>query len=243
MTPGVPIQTRDSLHPPLVAALRSAGFTSWLDHGVFASVDARERALVDSLRAGDEEAFLSLVQAHHGSMLRLASMFVSSAAVAEEVVQETWLAVLQGLDSFEVRAPFKAWIFRVLANRARSRAVREGRSSPFSEFESDEGAAVEEARFLPDDHPRWPGHWTAPPQRSAEERMLTQETMGFVRVAIDALPPMQRQVILLRDVEGLGSDDACDQLSISEANQRVLLHRARSKVRAALEAHLQRKPR
>src|ERR1041384_4077011 len=176
----------------------------------------------------------------------MAAMFVPSAAVAEEVVQETWLAVLRGLDGFEGRAPLKSWIFSVLANRARSRAHREGRSSPFSEFESpgsDAEPAVDEARFLPDDHPRWPGHWSAPPQRWAEERLLTQETLQYAREAIDMVPPAQRQVIVMRDVEGQTSEEVCAVLAISEGNQRVLLHRARSKVRAALEKRFEEKPR
>ncbi|HUJ27327.1 MAG TPA: sigma-70 family RNA polymerase sigma factor [Myxococcales bacterium] len=198
-----------------------------------------DRELVDALRAGDESAFLALVRAHHGSMLRVASMFVPSAAVAEEVVQETWLAVLKGLDGFEGRAPLKSWIFRVLANRARSRAQKEGRSSPFSEFEADDEPAVDGARFLPDDHDRWPGHWSAPPPQWAEERLLTQEMLQIAGVAIDALPPQQRQVIVLRDVEGQSSDDVCEALGVSEGNQRVLLHRARSKVRAVLERHFE----
>ena len=197
-----------------------------------------ERELVDALRAGDEKAFVALVQLHHGSMLRVAAAFVHSPAVAEEVVQETWLAVLRGIGDFEGRAPLKSWIFRVLANRARSRAQREGRSTPFSGFESDDDPAVDEERFLPDDHPRWPGHWSAPPQRWAEERLLTKETLQLARAAIDALPPAQRQVIVLRDVEGESSEEVCALLSISEGNQRVLLHRARSKVRAAVEEAL-----
>jgi RNA polymerase sigma-70 factor, ECF subfamily len=196
--------------------------------------DAR---LVDELRKGNERAFVALVQRHRAAMLRVASMFVSSQAVAEEVVQEAWLGVLNGLDAFQGRSSLRTWIFGILTNCARTRGVREARSAPFSSFSaSDEDEpAVDPSRFLGPDHPRWPGHWASPPEQWAEEKLLTKETLQFVKAAIDALPPGQKQVITLRDVEGWSSVETCDALGISEANQRVLLHRARSKVRARVE--------
>ena len=200
-----------------------------------------ELSLVAALRDGDESAFLEVVRRYHSSMLRVAQVFVRAPAVAEEVVQETWLAVLEGIARFEGRSSLRSWIFRIVANRARTRAQREARTEPFSAFE-DEGEAqpaVDESRFLPQDHPRWPGHWSSPPGAWADERLLTRETLELLRQAIEKLPAMQKQVIVLRDVEGCSADEVCLALDISDANQRVLLHRARSRVRAALEDHLE----
>ena len=198
------------------------------------SEDAR---LVDALRRGDEGAFLILVQRHQSAMLRVAQAFVSSAAIAEEVVQEAWLGVLHGLDGFQGRSSLRSWIFGILANCARTRGVREARSAPFSSFgEPDEDEpAVDASRFLGADHPRWPGHWASPPEQWAEEKLVAKETLEFVRRAIETLPPAQRQVMTMRDVEGCSSPETCEALGISEGNQRVLLHRARSKVRARME--------
>ena len=203
-------------------------------------VQPEELSLVAALREGDESAFLEVVRRYHSSMLRVAQVFVRTAAVAEEVVQETWLAVLEGISRFEGRSSLRSWIFRIVANRARTRASKEARTEPFSSFEEEgEGqAAVDESRFNPADHPRWPGHWSAPPTPWADERLLTRETLGLLREVMEKLPPMQKQVIVLRDVEGCSADEVCLALDISDANQRVLLHRARSKVRAELEGHL-----
>ena len=192
--------------------------------------------VVAALRARDEAAFVMLVEELSPSMLRVARMYVSTRAVAEEVVQETWLAVLTGIDGFEGRSSLKTWIFRILANRARTRGARESRTTPMSE--ADEGSTVDPSRFHPPDHARWPGHWSAAPQPWAEERLLAHETAALVHAAIDKLPPAQREVITLRDVEGFSADEACEALGLTEINQRVLLHRARAKVRAALEEHL-----
>jgi RNA polymerase sigma-70 factor, ECF subfamily len=202
-----------------------------------ASHSSEEAQLVESLRRGREDAFLSLVQRHQSSMLRVAQTFVSSTAVAEEVVQEAWLGVLHGLDGFQGRSSLRGWIFGILANCARSRGARESRSAPFSSFTApdEDEPAVDPSRFLGADHPRWPGHWASPPEQWAEEKLATKETLEFVRRAIDVLPPGQRQVITLRDVEGWSSAETCEALGISEVNQRVLLHRARSKVRARVE--------
>jgi RNA polymerase sigma-70 factor (ECF subfamily) len=188
---------------------------------------------------------MRLVEQLQGPLLRLARTYVSDPAVAEDVVQETWLAVLRGLDRFEGRSSLKTWIFSILMNRARTRAVREGRSIPFSALEDaageDEGPSVEPERFLPPDHPRWPGHWAAPPREwntTPEAMALSGETRGIIDAAIADLKPAQREVITLRDIDGLTSTEVCQVLGISEVNQRVLLHRARSKVRAALERYL-----
>jgi RNA polymerase sigma-70 factor (ECF subfamily) len=199
--------------------------------------DAR---VVDALRAGDEKAFLALVQSLNAPMLRVASLYVSSRGVAEEVVQEAWLGVLNGLPRFEARSSLRRWIFGILTNCAKSRGVREARSTPFSDLgpqDDEDEPAVDLGRFLPADHPRWPGHWSAPPTAWAEEQVLNKESLAVVEVAIAQLPMNQREVITLRDVLGWTSAEVCDSLGLSEGNQRVLLHRARSKVRGVLEKH------
>jgi RNA polymerase sigma-70 factor (ECF subfamily) len=202
-------------------------------------VQPEELSLVAALRDGDESAFLEVVRRYHSSMLRVAQIFAQSAAVAEEVVQETWVAVLEGISRFEGRSSLRSWIFRIVANRARTRAQREARTEPFSSFEVEEDApAVDQSRFHPADHPRWPGHWSSPPSAWADEQLLNRETVDLARQVIENLPAMQKQVIVLRDVEGCSAAEVCLALEISDANQRVLLHRARSKVRAELEPHL-----
>ena len=198
-----------------------------------------ESQLVEALRAGDERAFEQLVDAYHAAMLRLALSFVRSRAVAEEVVQDAWLGVLNGIGRFEGRSSLKTWIFRIVANRAKTRAEREGRTLPFSALAEagEEGPSVDPERFLRPDH-RWAGHWAGYPRRfdtSPEARLLSDEARGLIDEAIAALPPAQRLVITLRDVQGFASDEVCNVLELSETNQRVLLHRARSRVRAALE--------
>jgi RNA polymerase sigma-70 factor, ECF subfamily len=203
----------------------------------------RDIHLTRSLRAGDEEAFGELVARYHSSLLRVAMIYVKNRSAAEEVVQETWLGVLEGLERFENRSLLKTWIFRILTNRAKTRAARERRTIPFSALatEDDEGGpSVEPERFLSGDT-RWAGHWASPPRSwsaAPEDRLVSKETLALVRSVIDALPPMQAHVITLRDVDGWSSDEVCALLDLSEANQRVLLHRARSKVRAALERYL-----
>ncbi|MEA2157465.1 MAG: hypothetical protein QOE11_3605 [Solirubrobacteraceae bacterium] len=200
-------------------------------------------ALVAALRRGDEAAFVKLVGRHQAQLLRLARTFVRDRAVAEEVVQETWLAVLSGIDRFEGRSSLKTWIHQILSNRARTRAVREHRSAPFSALDGggeDGGPAVDADRFRPAGDRR-AGHWAAAPSDWAalpEERLLGRETLEHVRDAIDDLPPRQASVLVLRDVEGWDPDEVCDALGLSPGNQRILLHRGRSKVRAALEIYL-----
>jgi RNA polymerase sigma-70 factor (ECF subfamily) len=159
--------------------------------------------------------------------------------VAEEVVQETWLGVLRGLDRFEGRSSLRTWVFRIAANIARTRAVRERRSLPFSSLPGADEPAVDPDRFLPAGDPRFPGGWARGPAawELPEERLLAGETREIIRAAIEALPPAQRLVVTLRDVEGWSADEACAALALTDGNQRVLLHRARSKLRAALERH------
>ena len=204
-----------------------------------------DRRLVAALRSGDEAAFMALVDELGPAMLRLAMQFTPSRAVAEEVVQETWLAVLDGIDRFEGRSSLKTWIFRILVNRAKTRGVRERRTVPFAALASAEAegdfSAVEPGRFRPADSDRPPHHWASPLPRwetLPESAVESKETLAVARAAIDALPEMQRTVILLRDVEGWDGPQVSNALEISETNQRVLLHRARSRVRAALEKHL-----
>jgi len=204
-------------------------------------VDGSDERILAALRAGDEEAFRRLVREWHASLLRVAQIFVPSRAVAEEVVQETWLRVLGALDRFEGRSSLKTWVFRILVNTAKTRAQREGRSIPFSALQDAARvpeAAVEPERFLPDDHPQHPGGWASPPRDLPEERLLAAETRDVIAAAIEQLPANQRAVISLRDVEGWSSEEVRNALDISEVNQRVLLHRARSRVRRALEEYI-----
>ena len=197
--------------------------------------------LVEALRAGDEKAFAELVDSYSGPLLRLARMYVASDAVAEEVVQETWMGVIRGIDRFEARSSLKTWIFRILVNVARTRGRREARSIPFSSIADPSGdePSVDPDRFLgPDDRNAnaWslaPAPWQAP-----EESLLSGEARSVILAAIDELPPAQREVITLRDVAGWPSSEVAEALEISDGNQRVLLHRARSKVCRALERYL-----
>jgi RNA polymerase sigma-70 factor (ECF subfamily) len=206
------------------------------------SVDP-DQELLRRLRTGDEPAFMALVRRYQPLMLRVAQTYVRTPSVAEEVVQETWVGVLDGLDRFEGRSTLKTWLFRILTNRAKTRGEREARCTPFSCMRGgdEDEDAVDADRFLPPDHGRWPGHWAAAPsdwERLPDERLLGRETIDCIRVAVDDLPARQREVIVLRDIEGWSAEEVCDALDVSEVNQRVLLHRARSKVRAALDAYL-----
>jgi RNA polymerase sigma-70 factor (ECF subfamily) len=196
-----------------------------------------DEQILAALKRGDERAFIDLVERHQALMLRVARRYVRSSAVAEEVVQETWLGVVGGLHRFEGRASLKTWIFRILTNRAISRAEREGRTVPMSSFEP----AVDPDRFRPEGD-QWPGGWKTFPASwdgLPEERLLARETLALVGEAIAGLPERQHLVILMRDIEGWSAGEVCQALEITEANQRVLLHRARSKVRRALEAYLE----
>ena len=203
--------------------------------------DAAEQALLERLRGGDERAFEALVERHYPTMLAVARHHVSSRAVAEEVVQETWLGVLKGLDRFEGRSSLRTWILKILVNKAKTRGARDARVVPFASVapQGDE-AAVDPGRFRGPDDP-FPGHWRAYPgnwQRLPEEALADRETLQVVLTTIHALPPPQRIVITMRDIQGCDPEEVCEALDVSEGNQRVLLHRARSKVRSALERHL-----
>lgn len=203
------------------------------------AVETDEAGLVAALRGGDEAVFAELVDRYSASMRRVALSYVRTGAVADEVVQETWLGVLRGIDRFEGRSSFKTWLFRILANVAKTRAQREARSVPFSSLERElaEGEpAVEPERFRPSDATLYPGGWADPP--GPWGRLEAAELRDVVAAAIEKLPAGQRVVISLRDVEGWSSGEVCNVLEISETNQRVLLHRARSTVRATVERYL-----
>ncbi len=199
--------------------------------------------VVARLRAGDEAMFADLCDRYGRSMLRLASMHVRDRAVAEEVVQETWVAVLEGIDRFAGRSSLRAWVFRVLAKRAKTRAERDGRTVPFSailatEAHTDSEPSVLPSRFRGVDDAERPYHWASPPRPFTEQAVLDRETLTVIASAISLLPQTQQIVIRMRDVEGWSAEDVALLLEVSEGNQRVLLHRARSRVRGALEHHL-----
>jgi len=205
-----------------------------------------EVSLLNSLRAGDEAAFIQLVEEYHPTLMRLAGLFVRDQAVAEELAQETWLAVLQGLSRFEARSSLKTWIFTILTNKAKTRGQREKRSIPFSDLEETASASstVDSDRFNPPNAERSPNHWAAASKPGSwtgipEDLLLSQEVTDLIRQTIAALPENQRMVITLRDIHELSSTEVCNVLNISETNQRVLLHRARAGVRQALERYLQ----
>jgi RNA polymerase sigma-70 factor, ECF subfamily len=203
--------------------------------------EEREEELVAALRTGDEAAFAQLVDRYHPSLVRLARMYVRDRSVAEEVAQETWLAVLGGIDRFEGRSSLKTWLFRILTNRAKTRGQRESRSVPFSSIGDPDEPAVDPDRFRPEGE-QYAGGWKEFPQPwegDPEERLLAGEARALILHTIEQLPPNQRAVITLRDVEGFDADDVCNVLDISDTNQRVLLHRARTKVRRALEQYLE----
>ena len=184
--------------------------------------------LLERLRAGDEEAFLALVARHNAMLLRLARSLVSSRAIAEEVVQDTWLGALRGLDGFAGRSSLKTWLMRILVNRARSTGVIEHRTVAVG----DAVPAVDRSRFDAS------GQWMSPPQHwieDSDERLFAESLADRLHAALHELPSRQRDVVMLRDVDGLSSREVCEALEISEGNQRVLLHRARSRLRQALE--------
>ncbi len=198
---------------------------------------AGEADLIRRLIARDETAFRLLIRSHHGSMVALAKTFVGSRGIAEEVAQDTWLAVLDGLERFEQRSSLKSWIFSILVNKARTRGVREGRTVTFSDLEAgggDGGPVVDPARFAAG------GHWREPIRAwdpiDPERIVAGRQILSHVSTAIDALAPAQRAVVILRDIEGHDADETCRVLNISQANQRVLLHRARARLRDAIAA-------
>ncbi len=195
-----------------------------------------EQQRVAALLAGDAAVFATLVDEHNDTMLRVARAILPSRSVAEEVVQETWLAILDGLPRFEGRSSLKTWMFRILTNRARTRAKREGRSTPLSSLGSDDdGDPIDIERFDPTG--KWsrpPGRWEGSPEKLAADRELGAQ----IEAAIATLPERQRMVLELRDVKGWSSEEVRNVMEISETNQRVLLHRARARVRQALDDYL-----
>ena len=204
------------------------------------SPQEQDTALVAALLRGDADAFATLVDRHSPAMIRVAMAYVPSRAAAEEAVQETWIAVVRGIDAFEGRSSLKTWIFRILTNVAMRAGARERRSVPFAalaEAENTGEPSVDPDRFLPADHALFPGHWAIMPTRwpTPEEGLLAGETREVIAAAIAKLPAAQRTVIALRDVEGWSSEEVCEALEISVGNQRILLHRARSRVRNAIE--------
>jgi RNA polymerase sigma-70 factor (ECF subfamily) len=201
--------------------------------------DAR---LVADLLAGDEDAFTALVRREHTSMVRYAQLFVSTRASAEEVAQEAWMGILAGLRRFEGRSSLHCWMYGIVANRAKSRGTREGRSVPLSALaEEDADDAVAPDRFFGPGSPQ-AGRWMRAPEPWADDLLEQAETLAVVREAIERLSGLRRQVIGLRDVEGWSAKETCSLLGITEGNQRILLHRARSRVRADLERHFAGRP-
>jgi RNA polymerase sigma-70 factor, ECF subfamily len=202
---------------------------------------APDEQIVAALRAGDEHTFRELFQHHHSAMKRAARGYVQSDAVAEEIVQETWLAVITGIDRFEGRSALGTWIFSILINQAKSHSTRERRTLPFSSMSPSSGdePAVGADRFQKDDE-AWPGHWATPPRpwQNPDRRALSLEAREQVKEALLGLPERQRLIVGLRDVDGLSSAEVCDRLELSRENERVLLHRGRSRLRAALEEYV-----
>jgi RNA polymerase sigma-70 factor (ECF subfamily) len=204
-----------------------------------------DTSLVAALRDGDEVAFAWVLEQYDAPLRRAARRYVATDAHADDVVQETWIAMLRGIDGFEQRSSLKTWLYRILMNIARTRGAREARTIPFS---SATGAAIESeptfdpGRFRPPTDPDWPGHWVSFPtawEHEPESRLLADETLEVVAAAIGALRPAQREVLTLRDVEGWSAAEVCNALELTETNQRVLLHRGRAAVRRALESYFE----
>ena len=213
------------------------------DDAVPTQADLDERSLVERLRNGDEAAFALLVDQHHASLIRLAMCHVHDRSIAEEVVQDTWMGLLEGLARFEGRSSLKTWLYRILLNKAKDRGVREHRSVPLSAGPGDHEAddlAVDPSRFLKSGSRT--GDWADAPEfwdaHTPERLLLSKESGAYLEKAIAGLPPAQRQVLVLHDIEGLRSPEICKILGVSQTNAYVLLHRARSRVRASLERHL-----
>lgn len=202
------------------------------------SIERTDDVLIDALRRGDELAFGELVDRWGGAMLRVALSQIANRAIAEDVVQEAWLTVLRSLDRFERRSTLRTWVLGIVVNIARARSRAERRLVPLPP--DDSGPTVEPSRFLPADHPKWPHHWAIEPLpwRTPEDDLLAGESRRVIDDAIAGLPCAQRDVLMLRDVEGLTATEACNILGLTDTHQRVLLHRARARVRQALERYL-----
>ena len=207
-----------------------------------AQVAVQDEQTVAALRAGDECAFRDLYARTYPMMKRVARAYVASDAVAEEIVQETWMAVVTGIDRFEGRSALGTWIFSILTNQAKTHSARESRALPFSSVAVRDAnePAVDPDRFQKDED-AWPGHWATPPRpwQKPERRLLSLEARGHLKAALAQLPDRQRLIVGLRDIEGHSAAEVCDRLGLSRENQRVLLHRGRSRLRAALEEYLE----
>lgn len=228
-----PARVNASVHVRAAAAPEKAGATPPQP----GQVD--DRRLVARLLDGDARAFATLVDRYHTPLLRLALTFVSNRSTAEEVVQDTWIGIINGLPTFEGRSALKTWIVRILTNRAKTLGGREARSIPFSSLgnpKNAEGPAVDPSRFQPN------GMWADPPRRwdddTPEKLLMRHEALQHLEEAISELSADQRSVVTLRDIEGLAADEVCEVLQISEGNQRVLLHRGRSKLRRSVERYV-----
>jgi RNA polymerase sigma-70 factor (ECF subfamily) len=203
-------------------------------------VPSADAATIERLLSGDETTFMMLVDQNQPAMLRLAQMYVSSRAVAEEVVQEAWIGILKGLPMFEGRSSLRTWMYKIVTNVAKTRGVREGRSLPFSALVGEHDDPVDPSWFQGSDDP-FPGGWRTFPddwRGIPEDRLLGRETLDHISRALDGMPPMQAEVVRLRDVQGWSSDEVCNALDLTETNQRVLLHRGRSRIRRDLDAYL-----
>jgi len=202
-----------------------------------------EDAVLSRLRSGNEGAFDELVNKHHSTLIRMAMSYVADREVAEEVVQDTWMAVIESLDRFEGRSSLRTWICGILIHKAKDRGVREKRHTTFSAFESsddDNEEAVDPSRFQQSGE--WAGHWAFPPQpwddRTPEKLLASQQAVNAMQQAIEALPATLKEVLILRDVEGIEAKEVCEMLKITETNLYVRLHRARERVRQAVETYL-----
>ena len=224
--------------PTTTAKISHRRSERWQNRGVAStrSLPADDLALVRSLRDGDEATFVQLVDAWGAAMLRVALVHVSSRAVAEEVVQESWVTVLRHLDRFEGRSSLRTWVLGIVINVARSRGRAERRCTPTDEALDAPGPLFPGSRFRPLDD-EWPRHWAMGPSPwpTPEQELIAGETRRVILTAVAKLPPAQREVLVLRDIEGLPAQETCNMLAIGDTNQRVLLHRARSRVRKAIE--------
>ena len=222
-------------HSPAISQRSQAAKSSGLGKG--------EDTLLVRLKHGDEGAFDELVNQHHGTLIRMAMGYVADREVAEEVVQDTWMAVIESLDRFEGRSSLRTWVCGILIHKAKDRGVREKRHTTFSAFESyddDNDEAVDPSRFQQTG--KWAGHWAFPPQpwdeQTPEKLLASQQAVNAMQRAIEALPATLKEVLILRDVEGVDAKEVCELLKITETNLYVRLHRARERVRAAVETYL-----
>lgn len=236
MTPHVITYTESISHSPAISR-RSQSATS-------SGLKKDEDRLLARLKRGDEGAFDELVNQHHSALIRMAMGYVADREVAEEVVQDTWMAVIESLSRFEGRSSLRTWICGILIHKAKDRGVREKRHTTFSAFEfcdDDNDEAVDPSRFRQTGE--WAGHWAFPPQpwddQTPETLLASKQAVDCMQRAIEALPATLKEVLILRDVEGVEAKEVCEMLNITETNLYVRLHRARERVRAAVETYLE----